>query len=198
MHGGILPITKNRFLFAVVMALTLSFTVATPAKADDPGRYEKFFSFESSSYSITDRYGTFDAQVSIFNPGHTMAWSFQMAPQIQLLVAGTMACTAQGWDGNWNPSSYHDDHPAIPAWYVWHSSIQNEPWNQDRILTGECRFRTNPPGQGTLSWRFNYEISDRGLGCTPNCPVAPELPLRKKLDAPAKPYSSILQITYDH
>jgi hypothetical protein len=198
MHGGILPITRNRFLAAVMVALTLSFTVATPAKADDPGRYEKFFSFESSSYSITDRYGTFDAQVSIFNPGHTMAWSFQMAPQIQLLVAGTMNCTADGWDGNWNPSGYHDDHPAIPAWYVWHSSIQNEPWNQDRILTGECRFRTNPPGQGTLSWRFNYEISDRGLGCTPNCPVAPEVPLRKKLDASAPPYSSTLQITYDH
>ena len=88
-----------------MVALTLSFTVATPARADDPGRYEKFFSFESSSYSITDRYGTFDAQVSIFNPGHTMAWSFQMAPQIQLLVAGTMACTAQGWDGRQSGAS---------------------------------------------------------------------------------------------
>jgi hypothetical protein len=186
---------KNRVL-AALAALALSITVATPAMAADPGRYEKFFSFESTSYSVTDRYGSFDAQVSIFNPRHTLAWSFRMAPQVQLIVAGSMSCAAQGWSGDWVPSGYSDLHPAIPADYFWHSSIPNEPWNQDRILTGECNFRTNPPGQGTLSWRFNYEISDRGLGCTPNCPLAPKVsPRQQGTDTP--PFSSTLQINYD-
>lgn len=119
-----------------------------------------------------------------------------MAPQIRPVVAGLMSCSAQGWDAGWNPSGYTDLHPAIPADYLWHSSIPYEPWNQDRILTGECRFRTNPPGQGTLSWRFNYEISDRGLGCTPNCPVVPKVAPRETPGA-AAPYSSTLEITYD-
>ena len=47
-----------------------------------------------------------------------------------------------------------------------------------------------------LSWRFNYEISDRGLGCTPNCPVAPKVAPRETPGA-AAPYSSTLEITYD-
>jgi hypothetical protein len=165
----------NRLLARLVAVFAIFATVAvsaaSPALAD--GRYEKYFSFESSTFSATDRYGSFNAQVSIFSVGHPMAWSFRLAPQLQAIATTPMTCTAQGWDSNYLPTGYFDRHVDIPVDYLWHSTIRNEPWDQDRTLTGSCVFRVNPPGTATVSWQFNYEISQRGLVCSPNCPRVP-------------------------
>ncbi|MBL7259250.1 hypothetical protein [Paractinoplanes lichenicola] len=169
-------------------ALTMIFTASAPASA--AARFEKYFSFESTSFDWTDENGTFSANVSIFNPGHTLAWGFNLSPALRAVAASSMTCVARGYDANLQPTGYFDQH-LVPFDYTWHSSIANEPWNQDRAMTGLCQFRINPRGTATVRFQFNYEISDRGLGCTPNCPRV------QRSDDSAGAYTSELSIDYD-
>lgn len=77
---------------ALIFSIITAMSVAGTAHAV---RASHHFYINSPAFSVTDRNGTFNAQVNYDAPGHPpLAWSYNIAPQVEAIATSPMTCTA--------------------------------------------------------------------------------------------------------
>jgi hypothetical protein len=179
-----------RRLFLCALVALVAWGTATTAAGADVIHGEKHFSGSDRAFSATDRNGTFNAQTYYQNEPPPeigqfagVAWSFQIAPQVQAIAISPMDCTAGIIPDARAP--YHDFHPGLPVDYLWHSSTPTVNFAPASYqLWGNCTFRVSVGGNtGTanLGLTFHFDIAD-GLPTT-----VPD----------GEAYASQLNVTYD-
>lgn len=174
-----MKLPRIREVLTVVAAL-LSFTSVTVGVASA----DHYFTFTQAhtTFDDSDRNGRFTGQAQT-NPGHAvpMAWSFRISPAVQAIATSPMDCSAGHMQLN-----YHDNHPAVPVDYFWHSTVQGNQSNNTKYdLYGNCTFRVQGPGTANLKFVFHYSMF-----CGPCGPAS---------FAASDPggYSSTMEIAYD-
>ena len=117
----------------------------------------KVFTRIDTYYELTDRNGTFSAQVAWASAQNTVYWSFRPSPAVRAIATGPMDCTA----GHLEFPGYHDQHLGLPVDYRWHSTVQGSFFNVDYTLWGTCSFpvqANGQAGQAVLNFHFNYYL----------------------------------------
>ena len=106
-------------------------------------------------YDLTDRNGTFTAQVSWEAAGLPVAWSFRMTPALRAIATGPMVCDAGSMQ-----SAYHDHH-IVTSDYNCNCTVGSHFFNTPYTLYGSCTFPVDVggnPGKAVVSFRFAYDM----------------------------------------
>lgn len=145
---------RGFFVVAIAALALLSPSHAGTSSAAPTGEIagRMIFTTSEPNYSITDRNGTFTAQVTWGGAGLPMAWSFRVSPQVRAIATTPMTCEAGHMQ-----LPYSDRH-VVPADYRWHSTVRGHATNTDYVLYGSCQFGVSVGGRaGTAVLRFHFD-----------------------------------------
>ncbi|MEV0080933.1 hypothetical protein AB0H58_31360 [Nocardia neocaledoniensis] len=151
---------RTSLLFTSLAAVAAILGGTGSAGAQNP--VHAVFTPASQNYEYKDDNGRFTAGVIYSSESggqlsNRMFWKLQLTPYVQSLIVGnTMACSAnvdgmRGWS---------DNHPAVPADYMWHSTITDIQLNTPYTLRMRCAFRatnghTTAPGEVKFAVAFS-------------------------------------------
>ena len=113
----------------------------TKVEESAPSSVSHFFSPQAPDYRGDSVYSHFTGQVRYHDGAHLhFAWSEKLHANVSATATGPMAETASVTRNGRRVSGYHDDHGAIPANYLMHSSFQVD--TSHYVLTVNKNFRT--------------------------------------------------------
>ncbi|MET8343304.1 hypothetical protein ACH439_09310 [Streptomyces microflavus] len=175
----------------VAGALVLG-TLGVAQAASSPAAQETtVFTPKKQSYKTPkkkQKAGILNAQVKLtgkYPTYYPMAWSFKVTnKKLKAIARSKMNCTATGLNGK-----YHDNHPAIPVGYEWHSKVgsKKRPHKKKKVytLSGTCVFKVEvagKPGKATVGFSFKYAIDPSKGKKTASRSAAPAVTTKVVLD----------------
>lgn len=150
---------RTPLLVASLAAVAALLTNTGTAGAQNP--VNAVFTPASQNFEHKDENGRFTAGVIYSSESggtlsNRMFWKLQLTEYVQgLIVGNTMACSAsidgmRGWS---------DNHPAVPADYMWHSTVTDIQLHTPYTLRMMCAFRatnghTTAPGEVRFAVTF--------------------------------------------
>lgn len=153
--------TVFRWLVACTALVALNLGLVSPAFAGGGGYGPKVFTPRDPAFAATDNNGRFTAQVTYAAGRNPVAFSFVISPKLRAIATGPMACRAwQSKDGA--PTGTSDNHPSIPAGYLWHWTFPVNPLRARMLASGNCVFPVQVggrPGRADVRFTFQYVVN---------------------------------------
>lgn len=158
--ADVLVQSEDGAIYPVVYNVSLP-PVGNSPQSNQPGRYGKQFTPQSTTYYATDSQGHFQSQAFYGSSDVRVGWQFQLSPYLQSIATGPVTAHSSVFRDK-TRTSYDYYKTGAPANYGFHSVIPGNNNYHQYQLGGVYTFRVNVgghPGTATVNTTFNYWIT---------------------------------------